>query len=71
MFGAIVIIVLGCLVLPCLLPLVMWSISTLLEAMMEQKTAEQLYLLQGYQRVNPIDSKMASRGRKQKACFLK
>jgi hypothetical protein len=32
----------------------MWSILTLLKDMMEQKTAAQLYQLQGYQRVNHI-----------------
>jgi hypothetical protein len=47
MFGAILIIVLGCIIIPCLLPLVMWSVSTLIEAIAEQKTATQLYLLQG------------------------
>jgi hypothetical protein len=46
--------VFGCLICPCVLPLVIWSVSTLLKAMLELKTATQLYLLQGYQRVNPI-----------------
>jgi hypothetical protein len=46
--------VLDCLTLPCLLPLVMWSILTLIEAIVEWKTATQLYLLQDYQRLNPI-----------------
>jgi hypothetical protein len=54
MFGAVVIIVLGCFILSCLLPLVTWSISTLLEAIVEWKMAAQLCLLQGHQRVNPI-----------------
>jgi hypothetical protein len=54
MFGAVLITVLGCLILPCLLLLVMWSITTLIEAIVERKTATQLYVLQGYQRVNPI-----------------
>jgi hypothetical protein len=46
--------VLGCLILPCLLSLVMRSALTLIEAIVEQKIAIQLYLLQVYQRVNPI-----------------
>jgi hypothetical protein len=54
MFGAVLIMVLGCLILPCLLPLVMRSALNLVEAIVEQKMATQLYLLQGYQRVNPI-----------------
>jgi hypothetical protein len=54
MFGAVVIMVLGYLILPCLLPLVMQSVSTLIEVIVEQKTDAQLYLLQGYQRVDPI-----------------
>jgi hypothetical protein len=54
MFGAVLIMVLGCLILPRLLPLVMWSISTLTEAIVEWKMATQLYLLQGHHRVNPI-----------------
>jgi hypothetical protein len=33
--GAITVIVLGWLILPCLLPLVMWSLSTLIEAIVE------------------------------------
>jgi hypothetical protein len=56
MLGAVLIMVLCCHILPCLLPLVMQSISTLKEAIVEQKTATQLHLLQGYQRVNPIPS---------------
>jgi hypothetical protein len=51
MLRAVLIMVLGSLVLPCLLPLVMWSISTLIEAIARRKMATQLYLLQGYQRV--------------------
>jgi hypothetical protein len=35
----------------------MWSILTLIKAIMEGKMATQLYLLQGYQRVNPIPKK--------------
>jgi hypothetical protein len=54
MFVAVLIMVLGCLILPCLLPLVMKSALTLKEAIVEQKMATRLYLLQGYQRVNPI-----------------
>jgi uncharacterized membrane protein len=54
MFGAVLIMVLGCLICPRLLPLVMRSVSTLIEAIVEEKMATQLYLLQGYQRVNPI-----------------
>jgi hypothetical protein len=46
--------VLGCLILPCLLPLVRRSLSTLTEAIVKQKTSTQLYVLQGYQRVHPI-----------------
>jgi hypothetical protein len=48
---------LGCLILPCLLPLVILSIWTLIEAIVEQKTAAQFYLVQGYQRVNSIPKK--------------
>jgi hypothetical protein len=54
MFGAVVIMVFGCLKCPCVLPLVMRSILSLLKDMVKQKTAAQFYLLQGYQRVNPI-----------------
>jgi uncharacterized membrane protein len=54
MFGAVLIMVLGCLILSCLLPSVMRFISTLIKAIVEQKKAKQLYLLQGYQRVNLI-----------------
>jgi uncharacterized membrane protein len=54
MLGAVLIMVLGCLILPCLLPLVMWSILTLIKAIVEQKMTTQFYLLQGYQRINPI-----------------
>jgi hypothetical protein len=56
MFGAVLIMVLDCFILPCLLPLllVMRSALTLIEAIVEQKMATQLYILQGYQRVNPI-----------------
>jgi uncharacterized membrane protein len=57
MFGAVLIMMLGCLILPCLLPLVMWFISTPIKAIVEQKTATQLYLVQVYQRVNPISKK--------------
>jgi hypothetical protein len=46
--------VLGCLILPCLLPLVMQSVSTLTAGIVEWKTAPQIYLLQCYQRVNPM-----------------
>jgi hypothetical protein len=35
----------------------MRSISTLIKAIVEQKKATQLYLLQGYERVNPIPKK--------------
>jgi hypothetical protein len=54
MFGAIVIMVFGCLICPCVLPLVMQSILSLLKDMVKQKTTAQLHLLQGYWRVNPI-----------------
>jgi hypothetical protein len=54
MFGAVVIMVFGCLICPCVLPLVMQSILTLLKAMVKRKMAAQLYLLHDYQRVNPI-----------------
>jgi hypothetical protein len=54
MFGAVVIIVFGCLICPCMLPLVMQSILSLFKNMVKQKMAAQLYLLQGYWRVNPI-----------------
>jgi hypothetical protein len=54
MFGDVLIMVLCCLILQCLLTLVMRSISTLIEVTVEWKTAAQLYLLQGYQSVNPI-----------------
>jgi uncharacterized membrane protein len=57
MLGAILIMVWGCLILPCLLPLVMRSVSILLEAILEQNMATQLYLLQGYQRVNRVPKK--------------
>jgi hypothetical protein len=55
MLGAVLIMVLGCLILLCLLPLVMHSISTLIKA--SERKNGQLYLLQGYQRVNPIPKK--------------
>jgi uncharacterized membrane protein len=42
MLGAILIMVWGCLILPCLLPLVMRSVSILLEAILEQNMATQL-----------------------------
>jgi hypothetical protein len=54
MFGAGLIMVLGCFILPFLLTLVMRSALTLIEAIVEQTVATQFYLLQGYQRVNPI-----------------
>jgi hypothetical protein len=54
MFGTVLTMVLGCLMVPCLLPLVTRSALTLIEAKIEQKMATQLYLLQSYQRVNPI-----------------
>jgi hypothetical protein len=49
MFGAVVIMVFGFLIHPCVLPLVMRSVLTLLN---EKRL--QVHLLQGYQRVNPI-----------------
>jgi hypothetical protein len=57
MLGAALITVLGCLIFPCLLPLVTLSILTPIKAIVKQKTATQLYLLQGYQKVNPIPKK--------------
>jgi cytochrome c biogenesis protein CcdA len=54
MFGAVVIMVFGYLVCPCVLPLVIQPVLTLLKAVVERKMATQLYLLQCYQRVNPI-----------------
>jgi hypothetical protein len=46
--------VMGCFILPCLLPLDMQSILTLIEVIVERETVTQLHLLQGYQGVNLI-----------------
>jgi hypothetical protein len=49
MFGAVLIMVLGCLILPQLLPLVMWSTWTLRKTITEQKIATQSLQLQVFQ----------------------
>jgi hypothetical protein len=42
----------SCLILPCLVPLVLWSIRTVMEAIIERKTASHVMMLWKYK---PLD----------------
>ena len=56
LMGIILLILGGCLILPCLSPLIVQSVSSLIEAIVERKTAIQVMMLWKYKPLNQDDS---------------
>ena len=54
MVGIVMVILAGCLLVPCLVPLLI-NIKGFIKTMVERKTASHLLLIRGYQRVMTDD----------------
>lgn len=55
MVGIVMVILAGCLLVPCLVPLLINIIKGFIKTMVERKTASHLLLIRGYQRVMTHD----------------
>ena len=55
MVGIVMVILAGCLLVPCLVPLLINIIKGFIKTMVERKTASHLLLIRGYQRVMTDD----------------
>ena len=55
MVGIVMVILAGCLLVPCLVPLLINIIKGFIRTMVERKTASHLLLIRGYQRVMTDD----------------
>ena len=56
MVGIIMVILAGCLLIPCLVPLLIRIIKDFIKIMVKRKTASHLLLIRGYQRVMTDDA---------------
>ena len=56
LIGITLLILGACLILPCLAPLVIWSVSILIEAMVERKRATYVMMLWKYKPLNQDDA---------------
>ena len=56
LIGIILLTLGSCLILPCLAPLVIWSVSSLIEVMVERKMATHVMMLWKYKLLNQDDA---------------